>query len=123
ILASLIVGVAAGFYIVRSSVPQQWLRFLAVAPLVFSMLFATASPTSILLFEDAKAANVTIAHPARVVMIVLDEFPEASLLDGHGRVDAELFPNFAKLSDDSTWYRNETTVAEYTVRAVPAILT
>ena len=123
IAASVIVAVAVGFYIIRSSVPQQWLRFLAVAPLVFSILFVTASPASILLFEDAKAANVTVAHPARVVMIVLDEFPEESLLDGHGHVDAGLFPNFAKLADDSTWYRNETTVAEYTVRAVPAILT
>ena len=123
IAVSLIVGIAVGFYIIRSSVPQQWLRFLAVAPLIFSMLFVTASPASILLFEDAKAANVTIAHPARVVMIVFDEFPEESLLDGHGHVDAGLFPNFAKLADDSTWYREETTVAEYTVRAVPAILT
>ena len=34
-----------------------------------------------------------------------------------------MFPNFAKLADDSTWYRNETTVGQYTGRAIPAILT
>src|SRR5437870_5163475 len=123
IAVGLIVAIAVGFYIARSSVPQQWLRFLAVAPLVFSILFVTASPASILLFEHVKAATVTVAHPARIVLIVLDEFPEASLLDGHGHVDAGLFPNFAKLADGSTWYRNDTTVAEYTVRAVPAVLT
>ena len=56
-------------------------------------------------------------------MIVLDEFQEESLLDGNGHVDAALFPNFAALAKASTWYRNSTTVAEYTCRAVPAILT
>ena len=123
IVASVIVGAAIGFFIIRSVLPQQWLRFLAIAPLIFALLFVIASPASVLFFGDAKAANVKIAHPARVVMIVFDEFPEESLLDGHGHVDSQLFPNFAKLARDSTWYRNETTVAEYTGRAVPAILT
>ena len=39
-------------------------------------------------------------RPNRVVMVVLDEFPEASLLDGQGAIDAELFPNFAALAVD-----------------------
>ena len=103
---------------------RQWLRFLAVAPLVFALLFVTASPASVLLGDGAAhPQHVTIARPARVVMIVLDEFQEESLLDGHGHVDAALFPNFAALANASTWYRNSTTVAEYTLRAVPAILT
>ncbi len=103
---------------------RQWLRFLAVAPLVFALLFVTASPASVLLGDGAAhPLHVTIARPARVVMIVLDEFQEESLLDGNGHVDAALFPNFAALANTSTWYRNETTVAEYTLRAVPAILT
>jgi hypothetical protein len=108
----------------RVLVVRQWLRVLAVAPLIFATLFVTASPASVLLGDGAAhPASVTIRRPARVVMIVLDEFPEVSLLDGNGRVDAGLFPNFAALADASTWYRNDTTVAEYTIRAVPAILT
>jgi hypothetical protein len=116
-------AVLAARLVLRVVVVRQWLRFLAVAPLIFAMLFVTASPASVLLGDGAAhPVSVTITRPARVVMIVLDEFPEVSLLDGNGHVDADLFPNFAALADASTWYRNETSVAEYTLRAVPAIL-
>ncbi len=56
-------------------------------------------------------------------MVVMDEFPLESLLDGTGKIDAALYPNFAKLASGSTWYRNDATVAPYTEAAVPAILT
>src|SRR5690606_40436362 len=55
--------------------------------------------------------------------IVFDALPTAGLLDGSGHIDAELFPNFARLADGATWYRNNTSVAAFTVRAVPALLT
>ena len=64
-----------------------------------------------------------IGKPNRIVMIVMDEFPLESILDGTGHVDAALFPNFAALANTSTWFRNDTTVAPYTDVAVPAILT
>lgn len=123
----LLIAVGAAVFAFRlvlgSPAVRQWLRFLAVAPLVFALLFVTTSPASVLLSDGAAhPVRVAIAHPVRVVMIVLDEFPEESLLDGHGHIDAALFPNFAKLAAESTWYRNDTTVAEYTLRAVPAIL-
>ena len=54
-------------------------------------------------------------------MVLMDELPVNSLLDGAGAVDATLFPNLAALSRDSTWYRNDTTVADDTLRSVPAI--
>ena len=44
--------------------------------------------------------------PAPVVMNVFDEFPVASLLDQHGRIDEEHFPNFSRLAEDGTWFRN-----------------
>ena len=90
------------------------------APHVRVLLFVTASPASVLLGDGAAhPLSVTIRRPARVVMLVLDEFPEESLLDGNGHVDAALFPNFAALADASTWYRNDTTVAEYTCGRCP----
>jgi hypothetical protein len=56
-------------------------------------------------------------------LLTLDELPLTSLLDGTGHIDAELFPNLAKLAGNSTWYRNSTTVSPFTDTAVPAILT
>ena len=58
-----------------------------------------------------------------VVMIILDELPIATLMDETGEIDEELFPNFARIQRDSTWFRNTTTPALFTREAVPAILT
>ncbi len=57
-----------------------------------------------------------------VVMVVFDETPLVSLLDGHGRVDARRYPNFAALAGASTWYSNATTVADASKLAIPSIL-
>ena len=57
-----------------------------------------------------------------MVLIVLDEFPLAALLDSQGRIDAKRFPNFAALQKQSDWFRNAKTVGDSTEQAVPAIL-
>lgn len=57
-----------------------------------------------------------------VVMVVLDELPVATLMDQSGRIDSALFPNFARLANDSTWFRNTTTPEVFTKEAVPTIL-
>jgi len=57
-----------------------------------------------------------------VVLLILDELPVHSLMDARGRVDARLYPNFARLASHSTWFRNTTTVDQDTPYAVPAIL-
>jgi Sulfatase len=56
-------------------------------------------------------------------MVVLDELPTVSLMRAAGAIDAERYPNFARLAGDATWYRNATTVHEWTTGAVPSILT
>src|SRR5689334_16626561 len=79
------------------------LRYLALAAPVFAGLFLFASPVSDLVVGGTvDPADVEIADPAPVVLIALDELPQASLLDGRGHIDAETFPNFARLADEST---------------------
>lgn len=120
-----VIGAAIALVItIRSVAVRTWLRFLSIAPVGFGALLLFASPASTVVFDsEPAAANVIVPRPHRVVMIVMDEFPLTSLLDGQGGVDAELFPNFAALAQTGTWYRNETTVAPFTEAAVPAILT
>ena len=43
-------------------------------------------------------------------MVLMDELPLRSLLDHSGQIDRRLYPNFAKLAGQSTWYRNATAV-------------
>jgi hypothetical protein len=104
-----------------------WLRYLAPAPLVFALVFLLVSPVSKLVLPQAAGAaaaspggRIISEHP--VVLLLLDEFPLTSLLDSSGRIDARLYPNFAKLAGQSTWYRNATAVSGLTNWAVPAML-
>jgi hypothetical protein len=62
-----------------------------------------------------------VRHPP-VIVVVFDEFPTDDLLRPDGSIDAERFPNFAKLASISTWFPNAYTVYDSTFKAVPAIL-
>jgi len=112
------VGLGAGVVYAQQAWVKLWLRYLAPAPLVFALLFALVSPTSKLVLpaHAAPAGGMAVAAGDRppVVMIFLDEFPLASLLDSNGRVDRRVFPNFASLAEHSTWYRNATDVSGFT---------
>jgi len=99
-------------------------RYLAFAPVLFLVVFLFVSPVSGLIRGDpGEVADVEVGNPVPIVMLVVDELPTVSLLDGEGRVDASLFPGFAELAERSTWFRNHTTVSPITPSALPALVT
>jgi hypothetical protein len=116
-------GVAAAVLYVRAAPARLALTVLGPAPLLFLALFLFSSDVSRLSLgaESARAAGE--APRAPIVLVAFDELPLNSLLDAQGRIDAERFPNFARLARASTWFSHATTVAEGTTHAVPAILT
>jgi Sulfatase len=122
-------GLAAAVLYARTSWVRTWLRFLAPAPLVFALLFLLVSPTSTLVLpqrvEPASSQGPAAASGRQppLVMILFDEFPLSSLLDAKGRIDRRVYPNFAALADQSTWYRNATGVSGFTPWAMPSMLT
>jgi hypothetical protein len=122
-----VVALAVGLLYLKQSWLRLWLRYLAPAPLVFALLFATTSPSAkLLLPASPKASGQAVASSVQrppIVMVLFDEFPLESLLDSRGRVDGRVYPNFARVADRSTWYRNATGVSGYTPWAVPAMLT
>jgi hypothetical protein len=122
-------GLLGGVLYAGLSWPRLWLRFLIPAPLVFALLFLLVSPTSALVLP-ARAATVPGPPAAAaagdrppVVMVLFDEFPLSSLLDANGQIDKRVYPSFAELAGQSTWYRNATGVAGFTPWALPAMLT
>lgn len=123
----LVIGVAAAALVVRSTVARTFMRYLTPAPLVFALLFVVASPAGKLVTSATPQAEVATSAPSGtkkppVVMIVFDEFPAISLLGPDGLVDERVFPNFARLQKDSTWFRQATGISGFTPVALPAML-
>ena len=124
LLVGVVAAVVAGILLFRATVVRQVFGYLALALPVFLALFLFASPVAdLVLGGGVEVADVEVRDPAPIVVIVLDELPLLSLLDGEGAIDAARFPAFADLASRSTWYRNATTVAPVTQAAVPAVLT
>ncbi len=116
--------IAIAFY--RYATLRTVFRVGAFAPLAIVGLFLFGSPASQLVFAGSaisEPASVTVDSPAPVVMVIFDEFPLASLMDAEGNIQEDVYPNFARLARDGTWFRNATTVQQQTERALPAILT
>lgn len=57
-----------------------------------------------------------------VVWLVLDEAPLYALLRTDGTINAERYPNFARLAATSTWYRDTLATVQRTTEAIPAML-
>lgn len=124
VVVSTAIGVGAAVLYQRVPALRTWLAYMAVAPVIFVGAFLLASPTARLLTSPSAAAiDAGVARPAPVVMVVFDELPLASLVTPEGTIDAELFPNFAALADQSSWFRNTTSVSSSTWYAMPALLT
>jgi hypothetical protein len=125
-------GATVGVWRARGSGMASFLRYGAVAAVVFLGQFLFMSPSSSLIWQGGAGADAGVAaaigrsvgaDAPPIVMVVLDELPTATLLDGTGHIDADLFPNVARLAADGTWYRNHTTVAGATPQALSAVLT
>lgn len=117
-------GIAAAALYSGAEPVRTFLTVLSPVPVVVLVVFLGFTPVRTLVFGgdgDAPAKGVRATAP--VVMLIIDELPTSSLIDGRGRIDARNYPGFARLAKSSTWYSNETTVADYTQNAVPALLT
>ena len=102
-------------------------RFLLIAAPVIAVAIVIVAISSSAGGGGAKAKGGGAQAQAAgtpIVEVVFDELPTATLMDPTGsRIDRERFPGFARLAAASTWYRDNSTVADFTGRAVPAIET
>ena len=108
-----------------SPVARRGFTVAAIAGPAVAGLFLLASPASALVLPDSGSAPlVGIGEDAPpVVVAFFDELPVASLLTPSGDIDAESFPGFAQLAEESTFYRNASSVHGQTSDAMPAALT
>jgi len=126
IVIALALGALFAYGLYKRGFVKQLLDVLTPAPIVFLVLFIFFSDTHKLIFpaKDANALGVKVSSNTPVVEVVFDEFPTATIMNDSGKgIDAKRFPGFAQLARQSTWYRDNSTVADFTGRAVPAIET
>jgi hypothetical protein len=99
------------------------LTVMSVAALIVPALFLLSGGIrAVMRGGSTVVAARTSSQLAPVVLIVFDELPLVTLLDSEGRIDATRYPNFAALAGDGVWFRNATTVSDYTRWALPALL-
>lgn len=120
---ALVVGVAMAVEFDRRRSLRQWLSLTAVGLILFPTTFAVrylrATSAS---REQAPRIATTVKSPAPVILIVFDEFSGTTLMNDALEIDADQFPQIAKLAASSTWYPKATSVHARTPMAVPAIL-
>lgn len=118
------VGAVATLPLLQWAQGRQLLAYVSLLAPLSLALFLFGSPTAPLLWQDEAAASVgAIARPAPIVYLQLDELPIAQLLTSEHEINADLFPNFARLAERSHWYRNAVSPSHATEVAVPSILT
>ncbi len=123
--ASALGGVALSRGLARRRVVRGFVAFAGLLPLGAALAFFANDAIGRLMRPgpDARGAALELAQGPPLVVVIFDELPTTSLLDRHGEIDAELYPNFALLAEQATWFPHATTVGSSTNAAVPAILT
>jgi hypothetical protein len=122
VIAALIGGAIIAFYALEHRA-RTFASALSIAPVLFLVIFIFFSPVHRLtITSSASAYDVESKSSPPIIFIQYDAFPEATLMDPDGKIDAKRFPNFGRLADTATWYRNATTAHENTTWSIPSIV-
>ncbi len=109
----------------RSVSFRQCLTLSSVSVLLFPISFLSSGSTLNVVFgvrSQSEPASSRAGNPIPLVMIVFDGMSGMSLLNADHEIDSVRYPNFARLSKTSNWFRNASTVHLRTDHALPAML-
>ena len=121
-------GVVAVIAYRRSATIRQLFVWSAITLVLVPINFLLFTPTRSIFVTSGEAPGATSPFGAPtleqpVVLLVFDSLGLPVLLDENGEIDRDLFPNFARLADTSTWFRSATTNYGSTEKSVHALLT
>lgn len=122
--AAAVIGTALALAITRSAGAARILGYgsLALPVLVALFLLNPEVRGLVLATPSAAGPEAGSASDTPVLVVVLDALPLASILDEDGEMEADDFPHLAALAQEGVWFRNATTNSDFTVRAIPALL-
>ena len=122
-LSGLLAIVGLTLYLKNNGV-RAFFNFAAPVPCIVAVLFVVMLPSVEEGHTLAKAGEKPALTQSEtpVVMVIFDELPITALMDQGGEIDHVRYPAFAEIASHASWYRNVYTVADFTLNAVPAIL-
>jgi hypothetical protein len=125
VAVALAIGLAATLAYTRFPALRSVLTLVSPGALLFPVLLLFFSGASEIMqsADQAPAEPTAVTATTPVVLIVFDELPVTSLMNGDRLIDPVAFPSFAELAAHADWFRDAVTVAQNTSYAVPAILT
>jgi hypothetical protein len=122
------IGASAAVAHHRFAPVRSFVALLALAVVIVPAVFLATPSVRQFLSPERRTAGPEVRQqpggrsPAPVLMIVIDEVPLVSLLDADEKIDPVFYPTLARLARDGIWFRNATSVSDYTGWAVPPIL-
>ncbi len=110
---------------------RSFLLALSPAILIFPALFlyrtwrTPIAPPAVVVSAEASTDPVPPPAPngTPVFVLVFDELGLHVLLNEEGQIDAEHYPNFARLASESHWFRNATSNSAKTITSIATIVT
>lgn len=126
VFIAIVLGVLVARHYTRNRFIYVGFAFLFPLAFIFPIHFLLSADIQQILNQtnsvEAQDTALGIDEKPPIVFVVFDEFPQFDLLDAEGAIDRDRYPNFAAFADESTWYPYATTVNDFTLKAVPAIL-
>jgi hypothetical protein len=128
-IAFLVAAALAGavVWLERTRKPMRTLlSYLAVGNMAFLLMFLFASPTAEIVTGGSAGPVGSVTVPdlrGPVVYVILDELPVTTLMRPDGTINDARYPNFARLAESSTWFRNASSLHPMTTVSVPSMLT
>jgi hypothetical protein len=120
----LALGVAVFLYWLARNIDLVFMFAALAVPVVLVMFLSTSASARLIWGEtETETIDTSVGSAHDIVMFQLDEMPLASIMDSDGTINEALFPNFARLAEQGTWYRNALSDSIATTQSVPAILT
>lgn len=120
---ALVGAVAAVMAVRRFHTVRSFMRIGLVLPVALVALFLISLGPVLGGQDDTSVVDASVDDAIPVVLLVFDEFPLTSLIRTDGSLNEERFPNFARLANHTTWFRNAFANAPSTTLSVPSILT
>lgn len=121
---ALLAAAALALVYARFEFPKAMVGILSISTPVVLVVFAMSAPASALFTpETPTVGDLEPTTTPPVVMLLMDEFPLAVMEKEPGVINARRFPNLARLSRQTTWYKRALSNSDSTVIAAPTLLT